>query len=1002
VARVGVTATGGEAEAQREADRIILARFSPASALINEEMSVLQLRGNTSPYLEQAPDMATRNLLKLAREGLLVALREAVDKARRDESPVRKENLRVEVDGVTGDVSLEVIPLRRSASQERHFLILFETVEVQDRGGGQKAAPRRRKTEEWKVRQLSQELAAARDYLQSVIEEYEATNEELQSATEEAQSSNEELQSINEELETSKEELESSNEELITLNEELNNRNAELGRLNSDLVNLLGSAQMPILMLDSQLRIRRFTPAAEKLLNLLPTDVGRPIRDLKLNLDYPALERLIGDVIDTASVREIETRDGERRWRSLRVCPYRTLENNIDGAVVTLVDIDALKKTEREIEAARDYAEAILRTTRDPLLVLRADLMVESANDAFYKTFKVKSAEVEGRLIYELGGRQWDIPQLRRLLEDIIPLNSSFNDFEVTHKYPGVGKRSILLNGRRLRGRAGGSDRILLGVEDVTERRDAELASARLAAIVQSSDDAIVAIDLDGVITSWNQGAELLYGYTAQEAIGQPIAMLIPPESSDAEKNILERMRDGEHVKHFETVRRRKDGSEVGISLTLSPIKNAQGEVIGASRIARDVTERKRAEEATRVAYEQELAARAESDKVNRLKDEFLATVSHELRSPLNSILGWSKILSAKRLDEEESVRALEVIYRSARSQNQLISDLLDVSRIITGKLRLEVGMVDLIPIIEAAMDTMRPAAEAKKIGIIQSLDPAAGPVSGDPDRLQQVVWNLLSNAVKFTPAGGVVEVRLEREGANVTITVKDNGDGIDPEFLPFVFDRFRQFEGGPARPSGGLGLGLAIVRHLVELHGGTVGADSRGRGQGATFRVALPLAVNGMESSEPERERPAGVGEITHSHVPLPDLLRYLRVLLVDDEPDARELLGLILISYEAEVRSCASAAEALQTLDEWRPDVLVSDIGMPVEDGYELIRKIRAREPERGGLIPALALTAYAGDADARRAIKAGYHAHVSKPIEPAELALAVANLAGRRQDV
>ena len=411
MARVGVTVTAGEAEAQREADRIILSRFAPASALINEEMSALQLRGDTSPYLDQSPDKATRNLLKLASEGLLVALREAVDKARQDESPVRKENLRVKFDDVTGDVNLEVIPLRRSASQERHFLILFETTEVADRGGGRDAGDRRRKSEERQIKQLSQELAVARDYLQSVIEEYEATNEELQSASEEARSSNEELQSINEELETSKEELESSNEELIPLNEELNNRNAELGRLNSDLVNVLGSGQMPILMLDGQLRIRRFTPAAEKLLNLIPTDVGRPIGDLKLNLDCTDLERLITEVIDTVSIKEVETRDGEGRWRSLRVHPYKTLENKIDGAVVALVDIDALKRTERVIEVARDYAETILRTTRDPLLVLRADLTVESANGAFYKTFNVQPAETEGRLIYELGGRQWDLPQ---------------------------------------------------------------------------------------------------------------------------------------------------------------------------------------------------------------------------------------------------------------------------------------------------------------------------------------------------------------------------------------------------------------------------------------------------------------------------------------------------------------------------------------------------------------------------------------------------------------
>jgi two-component system CheB/CheR fusion protein len=1001
MARMGVVVTSGEAEAQREADRIILARYAPATALINEEMIVLQLRGDTSPYLDQLPNKATRNLLKLAREGLLVAMREAVDKARQNESPVKKENLRVKFDGMTGDVNLEVIPLRHPASQERHFLILFEAAEAADRGGGRDAGDRRRKSEERQIKQLSQELASARDYLQSMMEEYEATNEELQSASEEAQSSNEELQSINEELETSKEELESSNEELITLNEELNNRNAELGRLNSDLFNLLGSVQMPILMLDNQLRIRRFTPAAEKLLNLIPTDVGRPISDLKLNLDCPDLERLTAEVIDTVSVKEVEAQDGVGRWHSLRVRPYRTLENKIDGAVITLVDIDALKKTGREIEAARDYAEAILRSARDPLLVLRADLTVESANDAFYKTFKVKPAETEGRLIYELGGRQWNINRLRRLLDEIILRNSSFNDFEVMREVPGIGMRSMLLNARRLDNREGGPERILLGLEDVTERKEVELARAQLAAIVNSSDDAIVAVDLDGFITSWNQGAEYLYGYTAQEAIGQHIAMLFQSAHFEEEKVILDRMRCGEHVQHFESVSRRKDGSEFAISLTVSPIKNVQGEIIGASRIARDVTERKRAEETIRALYEQESAARAESDQVNRLKDEFLATVSHELRSPLNSILGWSKMLGGKRLDEEQSARALEVIYNSARAQNQLIGDLLEVSRIITGKLRLDVSMVDLIPIIEAAIDVVRPAADAKQIRLISSLDPTAGPVSGDANRLQQVVWNLLSNAVKFTPAGGHVGVRLGRDGASVTITVSDNGVGIEPEFLPFVFDRFRQFEGGTARPSGGLGLGLSIVRHLVELHGGTVSAASRGRGQGATFIVTLPLGPTREEATVVERDRPAVAGEISQSRAPSPDLLSDLRVLLVDDEPDARNLLGLILMSYEAEVRDCASAAEALQTLDEWRPDVLVSDIGMPVEDGYELMRKIRAREPERGGLIPALALTAYARAEDAQRALEAGYQAHVPKPVEPAELATAVANIVGRRGD-
>jgi PAS domain S-box-containing protein len=399
--------------------------------------------------------------------------------------------------------------------------------------------------------------------------------------------------------------------------------------------------------------------------------------------------------------------------------------------------------------------------------------------------------------------------------------------------------------------------------------------------------------------------------------------------------------------------------------------------------------------------YELSQREREKAEEANRLKDEFLATISHELRSPLNAILGWTRMLNDKWLDEEKSARALEAIYRSARAQNQLISDLLDVSRIITGKLRIETRMVNLIPVIEAAMDVARPAADAKDIRLISTLDPETGPVSGDTNRLQQIVWNLLSNAIKFTPAGGRVSVRLERDGANVKLTISDSGDGIEPEFLPFVFDRFRQFESGPARPTGGLGLGLAIVRHVVELHGGTVNAASRGRGHGATFTVTLPQAIPTIESSKAARGHWADAAELPQSHPPSPERLRDLRVLVVDDDSDARDLFSLILTSYGAEVRSCDSSPEALQILDEWPPDVLVSDIGMPLEDGYELMKKIRAREPERGGLVPALALTAYARAEDARRAFSVGYQAHVTKPIEPSQLATVVAGLAGRGED-
>jgi two-component system, chemotaxis family, CheB/CheR fusion protein len=864
-----------------------------------------------------------------------------------------------------------------------------------------------------------------------VIEEYEATNEELQSASEEAQSSNEELQSINEELETSKEELESSNEELITLNEELNNRNAELGLLNSDLVNLIGSIQMPILMLDGRLRIRRFTPAAEKLLNLIPTDVGRPIGDLKLNLDCPDLERLIAEAVDTVSVKEVETRDGAGRWHSLRVRPYKTLENKIDGAVVVLVDIDALKKTEREIKAARDYAEAILRTTRDPLVVLRADLTVESANEAFYETFKLKPAETEGRSIYELGRRQWDIPRLRQLLEEVIPRDCFFNDFEITYELPGLGLRAMLLNARRLDNPEGGPKRILLGAEDVTERKEEETARARLAAIVESSDDAIVSKDLNGIVTSWNKGAQKLFGYTAEEVIGKSVTILYPRDRENEESYILDRITRGEGVDHYETVRRHKDGSEIDVSLTVSPVRDKTGKVIGASKIARDISERKRLEIEREEMLLKETAARAEADSAraeaeaaNHSKDEFLAVVSHELRAPLNAILGYNQMLREITPDAARLKSACDVIERNAKTQLQLIEDLLDSARIASGKLRLELRLLDVNPVIADALDMMRPAAEAKGVRLLrvaekdgswlgESATPNPQPaiVLGDAARLQQIIWNLLSNAIKFTPAGGRVELRAERVEGHIRIIVSDTGNGISLEFLPHVFDRFQQADSSGSRRYGGLGLGLALVKHLVELHGGKVEAASEGAGRGSTFIVTLSLATQSeLVAAEPQAlALAAGAnGEAqTRGAISLPAgvTIAGLRVLVVDDQEDARALLADFLGLYGAEVMTASSGAEALAILSnppgDAQPDILICDLAMPMEDGYTAMRRMRALEEARGVAasqrIPAVALTALTGNDERLRALSSGFQAHVAKPVDPVELILVIDNIAG-----
>ncbi|MGI0484093.1 PAS domain-containing protein [Pantanalinema rosaneae CENA516] len=414
---------------------------------------------------------------------------------------------------------------------------------------------------------------------------------------------------------------------------------------------------------------------------------------------------------------------------------------------------------------------------------------------------------------------------------------------------------------------------------------------------------------------------------------------------------------------------------------------DASGAVLGMLGVVQDITPRKQAEAEREQLLARERAARQEAEQANRIKDEFLAVLSHELRSPLNPILGWSKLLRTRQFDAVATARALETIERNAKLQAQLIEDLLDVSRILRGKMVLNVASVHLETVIDAALETVRLAAEAKGIAIHKRVANAVGLISGDASRLQQIMWNLLSNAVKFTSEAGQIEIRLDQVGNYAQIQVKDTGKGIAPEFLPQVFDYFRQEDGTTTRKFGGLGLGLAIVRYLTEQHGGTVNADSPGVGCGATFTVLLPLL------------RPSAVGHVEHresEHLPSALLpLAHRRILIVDDETDMRELISTILQATGAEIRVAASAVAALTILPEFQPDLLISDIGMPEIDGYTFLQQVRQLPPEQGGQIPAIALTAYAGELDRQQAIAAGFQRHLSKPIEPEELITAITGL-------
>jgi signal transduction histidine kinase/ActR/RegA family two-component response regulator len=416
-----------------------------------------------------------------------------------------------------------------------------------------------------------------------------------------------------------------------------------------------------------------------------------------------------------------------------------------------------------------------------------------------------------------------------------------------------------------------------------------------------------------------------------------------------------------------------------------------------ARSLQAEINERKEAEKQLRASLVREQMARAEAENANRLKDEFLDTVSHELRTPLNAILGWAHMIRSSSLDEATVARAIETIERNARAQAQLVEDILDVSRVVTGKLRLNIEPVDVASVINTAIDSVLLAADSKEIQLEVTLDPTARYVSGDSGRLQQVAWNLLSNAIKFTPSGGRVSVRLERAGSSAQIRVSDTGQGISSQFIPFIFDRFRQADGSSTRRHGGLGLGLAIVRHLVELHGGTVHAESPGDGLGSTFTVKLPLAPS-LERTKSRRRDAESLraNETDDAGVKALPSLDGVRVLLVDDDQDTLQMLAVILTTCKATVQTTASSAEALEALQWFRPDVLVSDLAMPDDDGYSLIGKVRAMEAASGKQIPAVALTAYVRVEDRVRALSAGFNMFVPKPVEPTELIAAIANLA------
>ena len=959
------------------ANQLLLEQFTPAAVVVDRQGRIVYYHGDTSRFLDQPRGEPTRELLLLAREEVRGTLRNALAQAFNQTDPVHVR------DGTLGHgehrtrISITIAPLDPRVSTV-HYLVGFSeqpdpppVIDLEKFGSGNV--------------QLTEDLRRARKELQSTVEELQTSNEEMKASHEEITSVNEELQSANEELETSKEELQSLNEELTTVNAQLQSKMEELERTTNDLSSLLSSTDIAVIFLDTRYRIRRFTPAVRDLMDLIPADVGRPLSDLARKFTDPNLAADAETVLHKLVPLEREIASESGRWYMRRVLPYRTSDNRIDGVVVTFVDI-----TERlnAIEALRQ-SEARYR------------LLVNSAAVGICET------DTLGRFIYVndrfceiVGRRRDDILNGASLLDLTHPddrpiagpklerMFSSGDSFAIEKRYTRPGREPVWVLSydsatRDVTGKINGGVAVTI---DDTERHHAQLARQQAEERLRLNAEASGVGDWELALP----GRELYYSPKSFELLGlNPVKIFtfddheqaIYAEDRGAMRDAISRALDptgtGTYEAEFRV--RQPDG-------TLRWVESrgrAEFEVDGDRRRAtalrgtmHDITERKQVQTDLAAVLEREQAARAEAESANDTKDQFLANASHELRTPLAAILLWSNLLKDNP-DSKTLQEGVDSIEYSARSQQKLIEDLLDSARISVGKIRLELKSTDLAATVASAVATIRPAAEAKGLEIATDFSDDVGEVLADADRLRQVVWNLLSNAVKFSSAGGKIDVGLWRRGPQVEIRITDNGQGIAPDALGDIFTRFRQADPTTTRRQGGLGLGLAISRQLIELHGGSIAVASDGVGKGSTFTVMLPLARR-VESPPPAlTELPVDAAVVGS----LPDV----RLLLLEDDIKTRDALAMLLRKAGAIVEAVDHVDRALAAIALERPQIIVSDIGLPDRDGHSFMRQFRAEKAPGAPRVPALALSAFDRPQDRMNALESGFDHYLPKPVQP-----------------
>ncbi|MEX0938094.1 MAG: chemotaxis protein CheB [Pirellulales bacterium] len=962
----------------------IVEQYAPPSILISPDDKVVHLSEHAGRYLLTPGGEPTMNVYQLVRRELHLELRTALDVARSKHEPVTTQPVLVRFDGEARFVVMHVRPSVEPRPDE-FAVVLFEgrpTAEVHGEemhaAGPKKSSSLTNDQVTDHAQDLELELRQTRQRLQVIIEEYEAGQEEMRASNEEMQSTNEELRSMMEELETSKEELQSMNEELQTVNQENRHKVEELSQLSSDLQNLLAATDIATVFLDRELRILRFTPRAGELFSVRMTDRGRPLSDLTHRLGYGTLHEDAAQVLDNLIPIEREVEDDSGRCYLTRVMPYRSLEDHILGIVITLVDITSRKKAEEELAAAKEYAESIVETLHEPLLVLDRDLNVKSCNSAFYEHFQVSPLNTAGKKVYELGNGQWDIPALRKVLEDVLPTNEEFNEYEVTHEFDTIGRRVMLLNGRRL----DSVQLILLGIRDITGRKLSEEALREReqqfrTLVEQVQDYAIFMLDPEGRGISWNEGVGRVLGFEEYEFIGMDVsAKIFTPEDVAA----------GVPQAEFDTAiekgkanndrwMRRKDGTlfwAAGITTALRD----DGNLLGFMKVMRDQTEQKRLEDELRQVA-------AEMSDANRRKDEFLATLAHELRNPLAPIRTGLELIATDRENSAVFEETRAMMQRQTDQLVTLVNDLLDISRISRGAFKLRRSQVPLSDVVRNAVETSRPLIGEARHQLNVSLPEHTCILHVDPNRLAQILANLLNNAVKYTPPEGHISLCAEVTDADVLFTVRDSGYGIPQDELQHIFEMFGQIE-RPDQQFTGLGIGPTLAKQLVEMHGGEISVHSEGAGKGSEFSVRIPIG-----NGEPSPEPPAAA--------PVPDSpARKLRVLVVDDNRDAAKLLGTLVRRLGHEVRSATDGLQAIEVASEFRPHVVLMDLGMPKMNGYEAAQHIRLQH--WGQEMTLVALTGWGQDEDRRRTQQAGFDHHLVKPAQIDALTAILAQHSGK----